>query len=61
VDYFKLIDTLTGETLCVLTAESEASAKRIAGSAFPDGHWRVEKSNAPDFSSLLKHPIFAVK
>ena len=61
MNYYKLLDSLTGETLCVLTADSEASAKRIATVAFPDGHWRVEKSDAPDFSILLNSPVLNVK
>ena len=61
MNYYKLVDSLTGEDLCVLCAESEVEAKRIAGLAFPDGHWRVELSDAPDFSVLLNSPALNVK
>jgi len=60
-EYFKLIDSLTGEQLCVLTAESRQEAEHIAKTAFPDGHWTIEKSDAPDFSILLDSPVLNVK
>lgn len=61
MNYYKLVDALTGEDLCIIAAESEVAAKRVATAAFPDGHWRIQLSDAPDFSVLLNSPALNVK